>query len=338
MPSAADRSITPIEQSYTAKKRTAQSRFRIGSLASYTGQKKDLRGTVKVVSYEKQGGIVIEVDGVTATVSPFALVALGTASPRAEPTSRRSTRSSVPKATATPARIFRNGVVVGSNPPAPAPVADLVLVPIAPAVLLLAAPRIPLTTAASRIGRFGLWLLAWRGTVPRPERRALVRTMDVLPALDALAPEPAPVKQAVYPTLLYTIAVRDAGGAPRCRRAHHRAAARGRRERYPDDGHPGDVAEVAVGCLHQEARHRGGGAVKRRPAVRKKVEVVPAPILGPSVRGQAPTLPQADPLPDDLRELLPPLDQAVRARVVDALADIALGELAGGSTDDVAKG
>jgi hypothetical protein len=78
--------------------------------------------------------------------------------------------------------------------------------------------------------------------------------------------------------------------------------------------------------------------VKRRPAVRKKVEVVPAPILGPSVRGQAPTLPQADPLPDDLRELLPPLDQAVRARVVDALADIALGELAGGSTDDVAKG
>jgi hypothetical protein len=210
MPSAADRSITPIEQSYTAKKRTAQSRFRIGSLASYTGQKKDLRGTVKVVSYEKQGGIVIEVDGVTATVSPFALVALGTASPRAEPTSRRSTRSSVPKATATPARIFRNGVVVGSNPPAPAPLADLVLVPIAPAVLLLAAPRIPLTTAASRIGRFGLWLLAWRGTVPRPERRALVRTMDVLPALDALAPEPAPVKQAVYPTLLYTIAVRDA--------------------------------------------------------------------------------------------------------------------------------
>jgi hypothetical protein len=75
----------------------------------------------------------------------------------------------------------------------------------------------------------------------------------------------------------------------------------------------------------------------KRPVVRRKVEVVPAPILGPSVRGQAPTLPQPNPLPEDLRELLPPLDAAVRARVVDALADIALGELADGSTDDVAK-
>lgn len=74
----------------------------------------------------------------------------------------------------------------------------------------------------------------------------------------------------------------------------------------------------------------------RRPAVRKKVDVVET-ILGPSVKGAAPTVAARGPLDPELVELLPPLDPAVRARVVDALADIALAEVDGGSTDDVAK-
>src|SRR6266550_8266036 len=110
---------------YTQKKLAVQQQFRLGSLATYTGQKKVLIGTVKIAGHEKQGGIVIEADGVTATVSPFSLTPLGTAPLRAEPkrrpdaqrnghapTSRRSTHSS-----SRPATIFRNGVAV---PPAAA--------------------------------------------------------------------------------------------------------------------------------------------------------------------------------------------------------------------------
>jgi len=250
MPSAADRSINPITQaapSYTDKKLAEQTRFRLGSLASYSGPKKVLRGTVKLVSYEARGGVVIEADGVTAVVSPFALTPLGTAPARATPTptSRRSTGSSAPKAMA-PATIYRNGVPVESKPPTPAPVADLIPVPVPvavepvhvekrtvytklqlgkevdpdpelpvyvapnPAAVLLASPRIPLPAVPTLIGRYAPWLSQWRHDVPRAARRALVRSTDVLPALDALAHEPAAVKAAVYPALLYVIAARDA--------------------------------------------------------------------------------------------------------------------------------
>lgn len=76
---------------------------------------------------------------------------------------------------------------------------------------------------------------------------------------------------------------------------------------------------------------------RAKPAVKKKVEVVPAPILGPSVKGTAPSVAVRGPLAPDLVALLPPLDPAARARVVDALADISLAQLDGGSTPDVAK-
>ncbi len=75
---------------------------------------------------------------------------------------------------------------------------------------------------------------------------------------------------------------------------------------------------------------------RRRPAVRKKVEVVET-ILGPSAKGTAPTVAARGPLDPELVDLLPPLDPAVRARIVDALAEIALAELEGGSTTDVGK-
>ena len=65
--------------------------------------------------------------------------------------------------------------------------------------------------------------------------------------------------------------------------------------------------------------------------------MVAAPILGPSVKGVAPTVATRGPLAGDLRDLLPPLTEAVRVRIVDALADIALGEIDGGSTGDVGK-
>jgi hypothetical protein len=74
----------------------------------------------------------------------------------------------------------------------------------------------------------------------------------------------------------------------------------------------------------------------KKPVVTKRTEVVPAPILA-APKGQAPTVAGRGPLADDLITLLPPLDPAVRARVVEALADIALAELDGGSTGDVGK-
>jgi hypothetical protein len=76
---------------------------------------------------------------------------------------------------------------------------------------------------------------------------------------------------------------------------------------------------------------------RKAAAVKKRVEIVDAPILRESVKGTAPTVAGRGPLADDLTALLPPLDPAVRARVVDALADIALAELDGGSTGDVGK-
>jgi hypothetical protein len=76
---------------------------------------------------------------------------------------------------------------------------------------------------------------------------------------------------------------------------------------------------------------------RKPPAVKKRVEIVDAPVLGPSVKGTAPTVAARGPLAPDLVALLPPLDPAARARVVDALADIGLAQLDGGSTADVAK-
>jgi len=75
----------------------------------------------------------------------------------------------------------------------------------------------------------------------------------------------------------------------------------------------------------------------KSPAVKKRVEVVPAPILA-APKGQAPTVAERGPLADDLITLLPPLDPAARQRLVDALADVALAQLDdAGSTPDVGK-
>ena len=76
---------------------------------------------------------------------------------------------------------------------------------------------------------------------------------------------------------------------------------------------------------------------RKAPAVKKKIVVIDSPILRETMKGTAPTVAARGPLDAELVDLLPPLDPAVRARVVDALADIALGEVDGGSTDDVAK-
>ena len=76
---------------------------------------------------------------------------------------------------------------------------------------------------------------------------------------------------------------------------------------------------------------------RRRRPVQKKVEIVPAPILGPSVKGSAPSVAVRGPLADDLRALLPPLDPAVRARLVEALADLGLAALDAVNTADDRK-
>jgi hypothetical protein len=74
----------------------------------------------------------------------------------------------------------------------------------------------------------------------------------------------------------------------------------------------------------------------KSPAVKKRVEVVPAPILA-APKGQAPTVAERGPLADDLITLLPPLDPAARARVVDALADLGLAALDAVNTADDRK-
>lgn len=200
MPSAADRSINPImqtEPSYTDKKLREQGRFRLGSLATYAGQKTLLRGTVRIVAYEAsgKGGVVIEADGATATVSPFSLTPLGTAPPREAPktTSRRSTPSSAPKVTA-PAVIYRNGVPVKSRPPNPAPVADLLPVPgpVAVESVPRQAPR-PITpnglhpappSADACQALLERWLHRFRAHRSRGNRQAVIDHFDLGARLD----------------------------------------------------------------------------------------------------------------------------------------------------------
>jgi hypothetical protein len=72
-------------------------------------------------------------------------------------------------------------------------------------------------------------------------------------------------------------------------------------------------------------------------AVKKKIEVVPAPILGPAVKGTAPSRETRAPFDEELRDLLPPLDAAVRARVVEALGDLGLAALDAVNTADDRK-
>jgi len=76
--------------------------------------------------------------------------------------------------------------------------------------------------------------------------------------------------------------------------------------------------------------------VKRR-AVRKKVEVVATPILGPSVKGVAPTVTTLDQLPQDLVDLLPPLTPDARQALVDHMADVAMALLRDAGYIDVVR-
>jgi hypothetical protein len=71
--------------------------------------------------------------------------------------------------------------------------------------------------------------------------------------------------------------------------------------------------------------------------VTKKVVIIDAPVLRESVKGTAPTVATRGPLADDLTALLPPLDAAVRARLVDALADLGLAALDAVNTADDRK-
>ena len=80
-----------------------------------------------------------------------------------------------------------------------------------------------------------------------------------------------------------------------------------------------------------------GAAPVEAPAVKKKIEVVPAPILGPTVKGTAPSRETRAPFDEALRDLLPPLDPAVRARVVEALGDLGRAALDAVNTADDRK-
>jgi hypothetical protein len=86
--------------------------------------------------------------------------------------------------------------------------------------------------------------------------------------------------------------------------------------------------------VSREVEWRKPAGRRGKPAVTKKVDVMPAPIpTVPTAKGQAPTTVARGPVPVDLRDLLPPLDPTARAAIVEALADIVLAELDDGNTD-----
>jgi hypothetical protein len=179
---------------YTEEKLAIQGQFTIGSLGVYSGQRKALHGTVKVVGHETKGGIVVDADGVRAVVSPFSLLPVATVRPRG-----RGTRSEAPQQNGhTPtARIIRHGVPLVPAKKTTTPTDAASQQPAGAAILLARlrqlgqspVPSSPVTPPAPRptpppitppLGRDGVerffsrWLKDWRRTTPQPHRQALI--------------------------------------------------------------------------------------------------------------------------------------------------------------------
>lgn len=160
---------------YTAQKLAIQQQFIIGTLADYTGQRKALHGTVKIVGHERKGGVVIEADGVIATVSPFSLLPVATVRPRG-----RGKRPEAPQNGHRPtAKIIRNGIeVVPDRPPAVAPP----LPPIAPTPPQAMPPKLSGPLGNANVQRFFYtWLRDFRRDTSHALRQAVIDTFD-LPA------------------------------------------------------------------------------------------------------------------------------------------------------------
>jgi len=204
---------------YTEQKLAIQPQFAVGTLADYSGQRKALHGTVKVVGHERKGGVYIESDGVRALVSPNTLTAVATLRPpavgkRPDPPQttnghrpsrlrierRRAVPTSMPtRATAAPvpAKLFRNGE------PVPTP-ADRLLdrlrkigqPPVAPTSAAPTPPPPPSLSAP--LGRqnvekfFHTWLRDFRRDTTHAMRQSVIDGFDDLPAYlrDRLPPEP----------------------------------------------------------------------------------------------------------------------------------------------------
>lgn len=178
---------------YTELKLAIQQQFKVGTLASYSGQRKQLHGSVKVIGHEKKGGIVIEADGIVATVSPFSLLPVATV----RPPRTRGTQPEPQNGHTPTARIFRNGVPVVPESPKK-PTVKVTTPDEADALARLkaigqpstgttdgktvpaATPRVTPPPITPPLGKanveafFFKWLRDWRRDTPQPSRQSLI--------------------------------------------------------------------------------------------------------------------------------------------------------------------
>jgi hypothetical protein len=198
---------------YTQQKLAIQGQFSIGSLADYTGQRKALHGTVKIVAHERKGGVVIECDGVRALVSPFALTPVAAIRPPgagkgpengALRMPSRSRPTTTIRATSEPqqptAKIIRNGIaLVPDRAVGPAILLDRLRqigqppASVAPTLQAPPPPSLNAPLGRANVERFFAgWLKAFRRDTTHPMRQVVIDGFADLPAYlrDRLPPEP----------------------------------------------------------------------------------------------------------------------------------------------------
>lgn len=197
---------------YTQQKLAIQQQFIVGMLADYTGQRKALHGTVKIVGHERKGGIIVDVDGVIAVVSPFSLLPVAAVRPRGRGKRPEAPQNGHrPPAGFTPdpgrmpqAKPNRNGIeVVPDRSPGIAPP----LPPVAPTPAQ-ATPR-PLSAPLGKanIDRFFFtWLRDFRRDTSHAMRQAVINDFDLVAHLRDLLP-PQPRLHAYRQTVYYIAAV-----------------------------------------------------------------------------------------------------------------------------------
>jgi len=199
---------------YTQQKLAIQGQFVVGSLADYTGQRKALHGTVRIVAHERKGGVVIECDGVRALVSPFALTPVAAVRPpgagkrpEAPQNGHRPARRALrPRAgghaldVSRPAKLIRNGVEVvpdraaGNDalldrlrqigrPTEPPP-------PVGATPPQATSPKLTTPLGKANVERFFFgWLRTFRRNTPHDVRQAVIDRFDLPAYLRDRVPE-----------------------------------------------------------------------------------------------------------------------------------------------------
>jgi hypothetical protein len=188
---------------YTAKKLAVQPTYQIGSTYQYAGRNATFAGQcVTIVGHETKGGIVIELAGTRATVSPFSLTpvqANGHQTP------------SDPAACAPATRIIRNGQVLAPPSPmtevrsgapevGPVPVRDPAR---KPKTIHITGLRASAPTTEQCHALFHEWLGKHRWRSSRDHRQAVIDRFELITWLrDRVPQQPGPTvyKETVYYT------------------------------------------------------------------------------------------------------------------------------------------